>query len=650
MQLLGCGIILCCPLLSNMEESTSLIPLVERLPRDLFIHICSFISLYEKCAKLTSLSRSTSVLYDVHACCIADTLSADLDVTFHQWISAIRAGYFQREHILGCWALACSVRSIEIEVSRSYEPAQHFYRQQILSEIRAALALTRLRSLSINETLSSCSFANDVICSLSLKPNVRLNHLQLSFYAEESDITIHSPSFRMDWSGLLRFQELTSFVLNAGDGVQWSIPQQVCSQLPASVTSLEIQSYWDGASISELLLSPNFLPHLEVLILKGNQNLSCGAELSTITTTTKVRPLRVLKGRVSPLVQLAPFVHLTDIDIALYEDGISSIFNLPEDSLPLLRSFQLATRSFAQSIDFKDMAKFLSFRPIVHLKLDVWFENDSQCLIGSETISYLSHLAALESLYVLFRTEQAQPVFIDSNIDKWLPVSCWPRLSSLKLMRFPCSPCHLKTMLAAAPALGDFTCTSSNITVSEMLAMAAMNCVCIKKVKLVSLVIPRLHDAQQHLHNIHFDNSTLKSCDIVGWGLCPITVNDATLHYLLDKLSTAPCLVKFRESYSPSRLRAYLQHKLPHIKAVVLPDHIFSNERNSVTGRRSYSTSDEPPFFTLTTRDRYEFNPTLDSLGLNGRQAFFHALFDSLCVADRQRVRDWEHQLMCETQ
>ena len=292
---------------------------IERLPHNLFVYWCSFLSIETKCSKFPVLSRSINTIFDPVTCCCMDTLKLQLEPSDNPALRIQQSKLFldrlQFVEFVRCIHLDVKDGAIYSTVQRHYtsrtrgwrwrhRPISYVERLQVHSELPGLIAAALTRAL-LGPALKSLKVAEQVpfppsidSASLVLRRIVdRLTEINQPVRIEESSAHIYYESYIesiIDFRPLLNDQTLRSLDVHVTDrpGITVNMRdqcQRFVSSLPPSLTYLALRFVSLDQIYQTAFRSPKFLPHLRHLDLNVCR---LADSLTVVVATSLPRPIQ----------------------------------------------------------------------------------------------------------------------------------------------------------------------------------------------------------------------------------------------------------------------------------------------------------------------------------------------------------------------
>lgn len=557
-----------------------------------FIHLCSFISLHDKLARLQHLDKSIKQLFDPSSCCRNDALYVMLfrcmpesfDITLTRCAQQLK--------------LFSSMPRVTIHFEVVPDTHETKKLKQQAKSVRHLVAQSMIQ-LARNDTLESL-----VICESDDTVSLGVSFLQAvkklktkrtklkTFNWEISDD--YCKLNEVNFSGLALCTSLTSIIWRFIHGPHFHSNEieTMLRHLPPSLQHITMQLQPNSCMDDDetfcwdtILKSNVLLPNVRTLIIEGNHSpFSVKLLANTIMKQTKkVRPIACLQlgpnlheYADSSLALLGKMNTIVSLNITTAE--VAWVHKLNGSSLPLLRSFSWTAASFDDGYFMETdddetgnytkamfpVLCFLAMRPIESLTLFL-----PDFLLSGPAASVIASMKRLRS----FRTNGAlrghqQPLM------KLLPSNTWPELTVLEARVMPDT---LETILKAAPCLRSVKLGTHD---PATLALVGRYCPLIQSITLDSR---HCYDAESyghasdplegwfetsfstHMSSVAFQH--LIRLDMRHWRWHGLPLTAQAMHFLLTKLKRASQLTTFL----PAMLRGEGSQLLEYMIVNILP-------------------------------------------------------------------------------
>lgn len=557
-------------------------PWLEDLLIPIFVVVCSFLTLDEKCASLLSLSKSMKhkikqSISQFHTGYLSvqyrDGEDQELSQTNVGLLNIKRAGrinylqYASRVHV----EIKCPL------------PGQR--RKNLLLSLKKSLISGILLELSIVEHLRTkvSTITSELLQELG-KPNVKLEKLYIDLFDLRA---VHDDGY---WSGLKKCNTLKYLRVGLDDQISSTASLRetapylmshdlLYQAIPDSVETVVIESYLPVNHLSLIwrqnLADDKILPNLRAFTVreistKGVFGVLTMLKIITDTkmrATGKIRPIDSWSGDMDDLPKVRQ-LDLTDLAVAGCTPQIFEEMSKPDTKIwPNLRRVNAIIVNRPNGCDILPILKLASLRS-VH-KFQYLHDNpDPRLALDHQCIRIMASMSQLEILR-LKGTSHA-PMFAHRDFTDLIPIGAWPKLRSIDIYLPDMSESQLSNILAGCPNATYVAVELSQRSLSHslLLAMILHFCPFVKRIIMNAVNetetikeaqnsfkrYPPPVDGPKHLVALEVP-STIKS--------------DSVLHYLIRQVCCSPMLQYFTvTSVNTSPLTLCMTRAFPHLRCL----------------------------------------------------------------------------------
>lgn len=434
---------------------------ISELPAPLFVLVCEYLELDEKCFRLPVLSKAMKSMFNPTTCC-RGPLTVDLRQNNSSIVDRCLARFAYTPY-------ASSVRCMfwAVAIDRLFPTGTNAL---ILRTMEAVMDNPALHSLELTEDnfaivhlmLSKLSSVNNR--PISINQSITLSHvhattlsrlrvLKLYFWLLDTPESEYEVLKLCDWSALRYCTSLETFSFESDFGPA-EVLEPILDNLPHGLTELVMGSFERIHScLNARLRSPAYLPCLEWLRVSGeHEEFLCG--LSTVIPATGLpRPVTSLSTRIDTAGLNFDWCHqIHTLDVRCDLQFIGTFCNISDDALPLLCHFDFKADFYGAACDILPVFVFASKRPIRTLKI---VTVHAVAVNVYAAIKCLVNMTVLTSLHldVLRRFPQSQPGSHGNELASLIPAGCWSQLTSLTLSDIDWSPQDAMCFIQASPNL-----------------------------------------------------------------------------------------------------------------------------------------------------------------------------------------------------
>lgn len=651
-----------------MSSPTQLSQL-ELLIEPVFIPMCAYLKLDEKCSRLPMLSRTLKSAFNPARCCndyvrlsVFDKNSAHLAQTVVD-VSQTSIFIWPYSSVVPYAQYAKGIRCT-IWV-RTHPPNR---RKNILLSMRKALVDGHLQILHMTEGCIMMPATQPAItCELLLslnKPKVQLREL----YIIISDLRSEREA---GFFGALKHCK-TLLQLHV-EMLNDDIDDQIIASLPNSLQDLIVSTAsskndrWNQA-----LQQNDFLPMLRRFALREvttpyapSAQLPMLYFVDSLSNTIMIQTgqLRPINSWMTLTLQDLVLVNkfpITEISCSSVHDVTTELSGHPEDMLISLDSISLYLQD--ESPDPSALVIFAAHRPIRHFT----FDSQTKLPHGSLSDDMVSALSQMHMLRFLHLGSSDIALCRSDDLTDLIPANCWPNLDVMTLRVTEITEEQLLIFLKAAPSCRSIHVQTELPSISSTLVLAMILFVCPNIVRIQiypseqQTSVESLDHMQDAFRRYPIQPSSCQK--LVDLQLSELRCSAPALHYLVHQFTYAPRIEII--SFGPialSALNLCIARSFVHVHCIYpmskfqsIPELKNPKMASLISYRPTGGAYVKSFFEDLFYFDKklYNYNMTRDEIlvAMYGadrpypviKPLFFETLYEVLTAKDQARLTSWD--------
>lgn len=481
------------------------------LPSALFVHLCQFITLRDKCVNLITSHRHFYTTFNTSTCCRHDVIALNFarckghgqhvnqpigrspnrfisqsnnHSTLHHQLPYLRyvRGIVidigeprQSASLLACMDEIIITQLSSVDASTDYLTNQsiltsafqgtHLQCFHVVEVVRRKHSVIRLFLDALDQAFNQTINPDQIDEHVDPSSISQLRELSLNLRFERSGLELLIDTPMLKWRALSRCTSLHTVNLRLDDRYSMLLDQdEVLDSFPSSVTSLKIshcivslrEGLWQRA-----FQSTKFLPILQsfdISVLSPGFDVFADAQIMSTTVmdaTNQVRPLRSMAIMLSDVRHLAVFKNLISLRLHMSPYVVHDFVSLPNNLLANLQTLDCkvihplpATASPALGL-----APLLNACPSTIRELRLWMQVYAVEPLSTDSVARLSMMKQLTILSICMFPTAEGPTFARRQIDDVLLPGDLQSLETINLCGAQCSLQQLRALFSAAPSL-----------------------------------------------------------------------------------------------------------------------------------------------------------------------------------------------------